>query len=122
MPVFTLREQLSRIRQRPGVVAAVAVGRDGLVIDTDAAGGAGEDRSEHLAALTPGLVAAAEMLADAAGAGALRSAVIEGATGYLVVLALTRDVAGLVALAPHADAGALIADTRGARAVLAAAL
>lgn len=124
----TFREQLSQLRRHPGVLDVVAVGRDGLVIDAGArepgAGepGAGEPTAEAVAALTPGVMAAAELLAEAAGAGSLRAVVVEGAAGYATVIALTHEVVVVVALRALGDAGAVIAEARAARGALSAAV
>lgn len=110
-----LRDLVHRVHATPGVTGAVVVGRDGLVID---AGGMEPAVADHVAALAPGLVAAAEMVADAAGAGEARAAVIEGAAGVVLAMPLSREVM-LVALvdgaaAPEAAGEALHA-LRGAR-------
>lgn len=124
MPSF--RDQLRALQAHPGVRAVVAAGRDGLLIDHTAADDA--DRAaahaEHLAALAPGLVMAAEMLADAdGGASGLRSVVVESAHGLLVALPVTPEVTVLAAIDPeHADAPAAIGHVRGERGSLAGAV
>ncbi len=130
MPSF--RDQLRALQAHPGVRAVVAAGRDGLLIDhavgehTAAASDAPQPvdpaaYAEHLAALAPGLVMAAEMLADADGvASGLRSVVVESGVGLLVALPVTPEVTVLAAIdAAHADAGAAIGHVRSERGALA---
>ncbi len=95
-----LRELVHRVRATPGVAGAAVVGRDGLVIDAAGLDGAAAD---HVAALAPGLVAASEMLADAAGAGDVRAVVVEGVERMVMALPLSRDVMLLAAVADDAD-------------------
>jgi predicted regulator of Ras-like GTPase activity (Roadblock/LC7/MglB family) len=64
-----LRELVTRVHATPGVTGAAAVGRDGLLID---AAGLDAGDADHVAALAPGLIAAAEMLSDAGAAGGVR--------------------------------------------------
>lgn len=139
----SFREQLRALQAHPGVRTVVAAGRDGLLIDHaagDAAAGdtagdaaapdmppsgtSGDDlaHAEHLAALAPGLVAAADMLAEARGGG-LRSVVVESADGLLVALPVTPDVTVLAAIdAAHAEAAAAVGRVRGERSALAGAV
>ena len=122
----SFREQLRALQAHPGVRAVVAAGRDGLLIDHAAGEGtdAGAAHAEHLAALAPGLVAAAGRLADADGtAGGLRSVVVESGDGLLVALPVTPDVTILAAIDPaHIDAAAAIGHVRSERMTLAGAV
>ena len=122
----SFRDQLRALQAHPGVRAVVAAGRDGLLIDhaPDAELGA----AEHLAALAPGLIAAAEMLADAranaaagsSGGAGLRSVVVESDEGVIVALPVTPDVTVLAAIeAVHAGAAAAIGRVRAERGALA---
>jgi predicted regulator of Ras-like GTPase activity (Roadblock/LC7/MglB family) len=109
-----LRELVRLVRATPGVGGAVAVGRDGLLID---AAGLVNGTAEHVAALAPGLLAAADMLADAGRAGDVRAVVVEGASGVLLAMPLSRDVALVAALEAGGEgAGAALHALRGARA------
>lgn len=121
----TFRDQLRALQTYPGVRAVVAAGRDGLLIDHaagDGQGGAGAEAAlaEHLAALAPGLVAAADMLADASQGGGLRSVVVEAAGNVVVALPISPEVTVLAAVdAEHQQAGETIGHLRGERAALA---
>ncbi len=136
----SFRDQLRALQAHPGVRAVVAAGRDGLLIDHAASTGARADAAplaadaahpdagdvtyaEHLAALAPGLVAAADMLADANGGGGLRSVVVESAEGLVVALPVTADVTVLAAIdAAHAEAAAAIGRVRAERGALSGAV
>jgi predicted regulator of Ras-like GTPase activity (Roadblock/LC7/MglB family) len=112
-----IRDLLTALRGRPGVDAAIVVGRDGLVIDD--ASGQDVDR-EHIAARVPALLAAGDAVGDAADRGALVTLVAEHERGGLSIYsALSRDVALLVLLDPSADAGPLLQELRRERARLA---
>lgn len=124
----SLRDQLHALHAHPGVRAVVAAGRDGLLIDRADGDGAGDDGAdalagaEHLAALAPGLVAAAERLTAADGGG-LRSVVVESADALLVALPVSDEVTVLVAIDPaHADAASSLGRVRGERGALAGAV
>ncbi|GJG87590.1 hypothetical protein tb265_27710 [Gemmatimonadetes bacterium T265] len=135
--MLSFRDQLRALQAHPGVRAVVAAGRDGLLIDHAGASAApdgvdaehaaaAEDETafaEHLAALAPGLVAAADMLADAHGGGGLRSVVVESADGLLVALPVTPDVTVVAAIdAAHEAAAHAIGRVRGERNALAGAV
>jgi predicted regulator of Ras-like GTPase activity (Roadblock/LC7/MglB family) len=113
----TLRDLVQTLVQRPGVSAALVFGRDGLLVEV-----AGLERpsAEPLAALAPGLLAAADALGRAAGRGALVTAVLEHGDALAVASALTHDVALLVLLAPGSEPGTIVHELRRARAGLAA--
>lgn len=95
-----LRDLVRSVHGTPGVVGAAVVGRDGLLIDV--AGLAASD-AEHVAALAPGLTAAAAALADAAPVGPVRAVVIEGDRGVLLAMPLSAEVTLVALLAPAAD-------------------
>lgn len=113
----TLRDLVHALGRRPGVTGVVVLGRDGLLVD---AAGVPRDMADHLAALAPGLVQAAEMLGDAAGCGGTQAAVLEFERGLAVATTLTAGVVLLVLLDPSADAPALIHEVRRSRAAVAA--
>lgn len=109
-----LRDLIAALRNRPGVDAALVVGRDGLVIDGDSTGPV--DR-ERVAAHLPALVAAGDDLGTAADRGSLATAVLEHEHGGLAVLSvLTADVMLLVLLDAAADVGPLLFELRRDRA------
>jgi predicted regulator of Ras-like GTPase activity (Roadblock/LC7/MglB family) len=97
------RDLVQRVRATPGVAGAAVVGRDGLVID---AAGLDAATADHVAALAPGLVAAAEMFADANAAGEVRAVVVEGATAVLLAMPCSREVTLVAAVPADGDARA----------------
>jgi predicted regulator of Ras-like GTPase activity (Roadblock/LC7/MglB family) len=109
-----LRDLVHRVHATPGVLGAAAVGRDGLVIEAEGLDGAAAD---HAAALAPGLIAAAEMLADASAAGEVRAVVVEGVRGVVLGMPLTPEVllVATVTAAGDADAGEALYALRRAR-------
>ncbi len=112
----TIRDLVGAIRQRAGVDAAVVLGRDGLLIDSQSRG---EFEAEHVAAHLPAVVAAADEFGAAADRGQLATAVLEHERGLCVVSALSRDALLLVVLGPDADVAQLLFDLRRARSQIA---
>jgi predicted regulator of Ras-like GTPase activity (Roadblock/LC7/MglB family) len=112
----TIRELVRAIAQRDGVEAAVVLGRDGLLIEGETSGDL--DR-EHLAALAPAMVVAAEAVGVAAGRGGLVTAVLEYEQGMTLVSALSNDAVLLVVVHPSANIGSLLFDLRRHRANMA---
>lgn len=96
----SLRDLVHLVQATPGVAGAAVVGRDGLVIDV---AGLDAGTADHVAALAPGLVAAAEMLSDAAAAGVVRAVAIEGARGVLLAMPLSGEVTLVAALEGATD-------------------
>jgi uncharacterized protein len=113
----TIRDLVAAIRQRDGVAAAVVLGRDGLLIDSQA--DAAVD-AEQVAAHVPSILQYAEELGAAAGQGELRTVVLEHVHGSTVMSAMSAEVVLLVLAAPYADLGALLFDLRRHRANIAA--
>ena len=112
-----IRDLLTALRGRPGVDAAIVVGRDGLVIDDESRDGL--DR-ERIAAHAPALLTAGDDVGAAANRGALVTLVLEHERGGLAILSvLSRDASLLVLLDPSADAGPLLQELRRERARLA---
>lgn len=97
----SIHDLVVTLRQRDGVTAAILLGRDGLVIDGQAA--AGVD-IEQVAALVPPILQSADDFGAGAARGALQTAVLELPGGLAVVSPLTPDGVLLVL----ADAGAPI--------------
>ncbi|MGH7668404.1 MAG: roadblock/LC7 domain-containing protein [Gemmatimonadaceae bacterium] len=113
----SIRDLVAAIRQREGVEAAVILGRDGLLIDSQAVEGL---EPEDLAARIPPIVAAANDLGLNSGRGELVTAVLEHASGTALVSNLTRDAVLLVMLAPGAHIGPLLYELRRSRGQIAA--
>ncbi len=113
----TIRDLVAAVRQRDGITAAVVLGRDGLLIDSQA--DASLD-AEQIAAHVPSILQNAEELGAAARQGELRTVVIEHANGATVLSSMSAEVVLLVLTAGHADLGALLFDLRRHRANIAA--
>ena len=113
----SLRDQLRALHAHPAVRAVVAAGRDGLLIDhaagggadgSDVDGGADPGAAEHLAALAPGLVAAAE----AECAPKLSSEAANAARAAAAVMAMNNVYYRFVHLASNPEYGKLPARLR----------
>ena len=113
----TIRDLVGAIRDRAGVEAAVVLGRDGLLIDSQARDGFD---AEHAAAHLPAIVTAADEFGAAAARGELSTAVLEHREGLSIVSALSRDALLLVVLGPDADVAQLLFELRRGRAQIAA--
>lgn len=113
----SIRDLVGAIRQRDGVEAAVILGRDGLLIDSQTV--AGLD-AEDLAARIPAIISPADELGGAAGRGALVTAVLEHAGGLAVVSVLTADAVLFVLVRPDANVGQLLFELRRNREQIAA--
>ncbi len=113
----SIRDLVAAIRQREGVEAAVILGRDGLLIDGQAAPGFDP---EDLAARIPPIIAAADDLGRAAGRGELLTAVLEHRDGLAVVSTLGSEAVLFVLLSPSANVPQLLFELRRNRGHIAA--
>lgn len=105
----TIRDLVNVLRRRDGVEAAVVLGRDGLLIDSQVAGSVDEERvSAHVAPI----LQAVDEFGAAAGRGPLVTAVLEHPRGLAVVAALSADAVLLVLLAPDAPVASLLHELR----------
>jgi predicted regulator of Ras-like GTPase activity (Roadblock/LC7/MglB family) len=91
------------------VEAAVVLGRDGLLIDSQAVPGID---AEDLAARIPAIIGSADDLGAAASRGPLTTAVLEHRDGIAVVSVLSDDAILLVLVRPHANVGQLLFELR----------
>ncbi|MBA2707922.1 MAG: roadblock/LC7 domain-containing protein [Gemmatimonadaceae bacterium] len=105
----TIRDLTVAIRQRPGIEAVVVLGRDGLLIDSQAAVSLD---AEDLAAHVPGIVASADNVGATTGKGAMRTALIEHEDGYAIVSSVGDDALLCVLASTSADLGSLLYDVR----------
>ncbi len=105
----TIRDLVAAIRQRDGVDAAVVLGRDGLLIDSQAVPYLSSD---DVAAHVPAIIGAADEFGEAAGRGPLTTAVLEHPKGLAIVAVLTADAVLLVLLQPTANVGQLLFELR----------
>jgi predicted regulator of Ras-like GTPase activity (Roadblock/LC7/MglB family) len=113
----TIRDLVGVLRQREGVEAAVVLGRDGLLIDSDVQSAID---AESLAALVPQIVAAGDEFGAHDGRGALQTAILEYGHGIAVVCVLNADAILLVLAQPTANLGQLLFELRRNRANIAA--
>ena len=105
----SIRDLVAAIRQREGVEAAVILGRDGLLIDSQSVPGLD---AEDLAARIPAIIGPADDLGAAANRGALTTAVLEHQSGLAVVSVLNTDAVLFVLVRPQANIGQLLYELR----------
>jgi uncharacterized protein len=105
----TIRDLVAAIRQREGVDAAIVLGRDGLLIDSQSiAGLAAEDVAAHV----PLIVSAADDFGLAASRGELTTAILEHPRGLAIVSVISQDAILLVLAQPDANIGQLLFELR----------
>jgi predicted regulator of Ras-like GTPase activity (Roadblock/LC7/MglB family) len=105
----TIRELVGAIRQREGVEAAVILGRDGLLIDSQSVPNLD---AEDVAAHIPSIISAAEEFGRAAGRGPLVTGLLEHARGLAIVSVLSQEAVLLVLVQPTANVGQLLFELR----------
>lgn len=105
----SIRDLVSAIRQREGVEAAVVLGRDGLLIDSQ--GTPGLD-PEDLAARIPAIIGPADDLGEGIHRGVLVTAVLEYREGLAIVSVLNADAILVVLVRPDANVGKLLFELR----------
>ena len=113
----TIRDLVGAIRQRDGVEAAVVLGRDGLLIDSQSVE---HVNAEHIAAHIPSIVHFADEFGAAAQRGVLHTAILEHERGMAVICCLSADAVLLVLVQPSANLGQLLYELRRNRANIAA--
>jgi predicted regulator of Ras-like GTPase activity (Roadblock/LC7/MglB family) len=105
----SIRDLVAAIRQREGVDAAIVLGRDGLLIDSQL--GPGLD-ADDVAARIPPIIGPADELGAATERGDLLTAVLEHRNGIAVVSVLSPETILLVLLNPRANIGQLLFELR----------
>lgn len=105
----SIRDLVAAIRQREGVEAAIVLGRDGLLIDSQTVPGLDAD---DVAARIPPIVGPADELGEAAGRGELLTAVLEHRGGIAIVSAVSAEAILFVLLTPQANVGQLLFELR----------
>ncbi|HEY4219641.1 MAG TPA: roadblock/LC7 domain-containing protein [Gemmatimonadaceae bacterium] len=105
----SIRDLVAAIRQRDGVDAAIVLGRDGLLIESQL--GPGLD-AEDIAARIPAIIGTADELGNATARGELRSAVLEQEHGLAIISVLSAEAILLVLLTPRANIGQLLFELR----------
>lgn len=113
----SIRDLVTAIREREGVEAAVVLGRDGLLIDSQAIAGLDAD---DIAARIPPIITPADELGAATGRGELVTAVLEHHGGFAIVSVLTNEAVLLVLVSPQANVGQLLFELRRNREQIAA--
>ena len=113
----TIRDLVAAIRQREGVEAAVVLGRDGLLIDSQTVSGLD---AEDVAAHVPSIISAADEFGQAARRGARTTAILEHPQGLAIVSVLSPDAVLLVLVQSSANIGQLLFELRRNRAHIAA--
>ena len=105
----SIRDLVAAIRQREGVDAAIVLGRDGLLIDSQL--GPGLD-AEDIAARIPAIIAPADEFGGATQRGDLLTAVLEHRDGLAIVSVLSTEAILLVLVTPRANIGQLLFELR----------
>lgn len=105
----SIRDLVSAIRQREGVEAAIVLGRDGLLIDSQSIPGLDP---EDLAARIPPIITPADELGTASGRGELVTAVLEHRGGLAIVSVLSSEAVLFVLVSPTANIGQLLFELR----------
>jgi predicted regulator of Ras-like GTPase activity (Roadblock/LC7/MglB family) len=106
--VTSIQDLVRALRARNGVEAVVLLGRDGLVIESQAAETAD---AERLAAIVPLVVGAVDELGRQASRGAVATVVVEYETGAAIISPMGSD-AVLLVLASMQEIGPLLHELR----------
>jgi predicted regulator of Ras-like GTPase activity (Roadblock/LC7/MglB family) len=105
----SIRDLVAAIRQREGVDAAIVLGHDGLLIDSQL--GPGLD-ADDVAARIPGIIGPAAEFGIGIGRGELLTAVLEHRNGLAIVSVLSPEAILLVLVTPRANIGQLLYELR----------
>ncbi len=105
----SIRDLVAALRQRDGVDAVIVLGRDGLLIDSQAVPGL---NPENLAALIPAIIGPADELGTAAARGEVVTLIQEHLLGIAVVSVLSPEAILLVLVQPSANIGQLLYELR----------
>lgn len=105
----SIRDLVAALRQREGVEAAIVLGRDGLLIDSQAVSGLDP---EDLAARIPPIIGPSDELGTAAKRGELVTAILEHRQGIAIVSVLSSEAILFVLVQPSADIGQLLYELR----------
>jgi predicted regulator of Ras-like GTPase activity (Roadblock/LC7/MglB family) len=105
----SIRDLVGAIRQREGVEAAVVLGRDGLLIDSQSVPGLD---TESLAAMIPAIIGPADDLGAAVDRGELKTAVLEHRVGLAIISVLNADAILVVLVRSDVNVGQLLFELR----------
>ena len=109
----TLEQALAHFGGHPGVEQVLLLGRDGLVVQRAAAGGA--EQAEMAAAAVPAFIAACNELGQMTERGPLRTAVLQLDRGVLIAQPLSGELVLAVLLRSGVAFGPLLAELRASR-------
>ena len=113
----SIRDLVAALRQREGVEAAIVLGRDGLLIDSQVIPGLD---AEDLAARIPAILGPADDFGTAAHRGQVVTIVLEHQQGLAIVSALSVEAVLVVLVQPTANIGQLLYELRRNREQIAA--
>lgn len=105
----SIRDLVAAIRQRDGVDAAIVLGRDGLLIDSQLSPGM---QADDIAARIPAIIGSADDLGSATNRGELLTAVLEHRNGLAIISVLSAEAILLVLVTPRANIGQLLFELR----------
>jgi predicted regulator of Ras-like GTPase activity (Roadblock/LC7/MglB family) len=105
----SIRDLVAALRQREGVDAAIVLGRDGLLIDSQAIPGL---NPEDLAARIPSIIGPSDDLGNAAGRGDAVTLILEHRQGIAIISVLSVEAILLVLVQPTANIGQLLYELR----------
>jgi uncharacterized protein len=105
----SIRDLVGALRQREGVEAAIVLGRDGLLIDSQTIPGLS---AEDLAARIPPVISAADELGTSGGRGEAVTVILEHHKGIAIVSVLSAEAVLLVLVQPTANIGQLLYELR----------
>lgn len=105
----SIRDLVSALRQREGVEAAIVLGRDGLLIDSQVVPGL---NPEDFAARIPPIITPSDELGAAVGRGALVTAILEHQQGIVIMSVLSAEAILVVLVQPTANIGQLLYELR----------
>lgn len=105
----SIRDLVAALRQREGVEAAIVLGRDGLLIDSQAVPGLDP---EDLAARIPPIIGPADELGSAAKRGDVVTVILEHRQGMAIVSVLSAEAILVVLVQPTVDIGQLLYELR----------
>jgi predicted regulator of Ras-like GTPase activity (Roadblock/LC7/MglB family) len=115
----TIRDVVQALARRPGIKAAIVLGRDGLPIDAAVHNGLDSD---SVAALIPPIVSACTHLGGAAACGEFGASALEFDGGMAIVTTITPDTLLALVAAPETNLGSLLYELRKHRAAIAGLL
>ena len=105
----SIRDLVAALRQRDGVEAAIVLGRDGLLIDSQVIPGL---NAEDLAARIPPIITPSDELGAAVARGELVTAILELHLGIAIMSVLSAEAILVVLVQPTANIGQLLYEIR----------